>query len=75
MKQSLQNEGAQALAAAGWSATSFDFGAEIRVRTDFTLSRGSQAIRRETGMPRAVTMLMTLQATLASIFCLGRVRA
>jgi hypothetical protein len=52
-----------------------DFGAEIRVRADFTLSRGSQAIRRETGMPRPVMMLMTLQATLASVFCVGRVRA
>jgi hypothetical protein len=52
-----------------------DFGAEIRVRSDFTLSRGSHAIRRDTGMPRPVMMLMTLQATLASVFCVGRVRA
>ena len=37
--------------------------------------RGGQAIRRETGMPRAVTTLMTLQATLASVFRVGRVRA
>ena len=36
---------------------------------------GGQAIRRETGMPRPVMMLMTLQATLASVFCVGRVRA
>jgi len=56
-------------------AVEADFGAEIRVRADFTLSRGSQAIRRETGMPRPVMMLMTLQATLASVFCVGRVRA
>jgi hypothetical protein len=52
-----------------------DFGAEIRVRADFTLSRGSQAIRWETGMPRPVMMLMALQATLASVFCVGKVRA
>ena len=36
----------------------------IFVWVDFAL-RGGQAIRRETGMPRAVTMLMSLQATLA----------
>jgi hypothetical protein len=45
------------------------------VWVDFALSRGGQAIRRETGMPRAVMMLMTLQATLVSVFCVGRVRA
>jgi hypothetical protein len=52
-----------------------DFGAEISVWADFALSRRGQAIRRETGMPRPVMMLMTLQATLASVFCAGRLRA
>jgi hypothetical protein len=50
-----------------------DFGAEIKVWSEFALSRRDQAIRRETGMPRPVMMLMTLQATLASVFCAGRV--
>src|SRR3954468_23202481 len=52
-----------------------DFGAEIGEWSDSALSRNGQAIRRETGMPRPVMMLMTLQATLASVFCVGRVRA
>jgi hypothetical protein len=52
-----------------------DVGAEIRVWSDFTLSRGGQAIRRDTGMPRLVMRLRTVQATLASVFCVGRVRA
>jgi hypothetical protein len=52
-----------------------DFGAEIGEWSDSALSRNGQAIRRETGMPRPVMMLMTLQATLASVFCAGRVRA
>ena len=64
-----------ALKAALGHGIHLDFGAEIRVRADFTLSRSSQAIRRETGMPRPVMMLMTLQATLVSVFCVGRVRA
>jgi hypothetical protein len=51
-----------------------DFGAEIREWSDFALSRRGQAIRRETGMPRPVMMFSTLQATLASVFCVGRVR-
>ena len=57
------------------TAAELDFGAEIRVWADFALSRRGQATRRETGMPRPVMMLMTLQATLASVFCVGRVRA
>jgi hypothetical protein len=52
-----------------------DFGAEIREWADFALSPGGQATRRDTGIPRLVMMLMTLQATLASVFCVGRVRA
>ena len=56
-------------------ACSKDFGAEIREWADFALSRSGQATRRDTGMPRPVMMLMTLQATLASVFCVGRVRA
>jgi adenylylsulfate kinase-like enzyme len=52
-----------------------DFGAEIREWSDFALSRRGQAIRRETGMPMPVMMFSTLQATLASVFCVGRVRA
>ena len=52
-----------------------DFGAEIRGWADFALSRGGQATRRDTGMPRLVMMLMTLQATVASVFCVGRLRA
>jgi len=52
-----------------------DFGAEIREWSDSALSRRGQAIRRETGMPRPVMMFSTLQATLASVFCVGRVRA
>ena len=38
-------------------------------------SRRFQASLRETGMPRAVMRLSTLQPTLASTFCAGRVRA
>src|SRR5208283_639778 len=38
-------------------------------------SRRFQASLRETGMPRAVMRLRTLQPTLASTFCAGRVRA
>ena len=52
-----------------------DFGAEMREWADFALSRSSQATRRDTGMPKPVMMLMTLQATLASVFCVGKVRA
>ena len=52
-----------------------DFGAEIREWSDFALSRRFHAIRRDTGIPRPVMMLMTLQATLASVFWVGRVRA
>ena len=37
--------------------------------------RRFQASLRETGMPRAVMRLSTLQPTLASTFCAGRVRA
>jgi hypothetical protein len=55
--------------------TSPDFGAEIREWADFALFRGGQATRRDTGIPRLVMMLMTLQATLASVFCVGRVKA
>jgi putative transposase len=55
--------------------TAEGFGAEIREWSDFALSRRGQAIRRETGMPRPVMMFSTLQATLASVFCVGRVRA
>jgi hypothetical protein len=58
-----------------FEAATLDFGAEIIVWSDFALFRGDQAIRRDTGMPRPVTMLTTLQATLASIFCVGKVRA
>jgi hypothetical protein len=36
---------------------------------------GDQAARWDTDMPRPVMMLMTLQATLASVFCVGRVQA
>jgi hypothetical protein len=39
-----------------------DVGAEISVRADFAESRGVQAARRDTGMPRPVMMLITLQA-------------
>jgi hypothetical protein len=56
-----------------WAAT--DFGAEIRVWADFALCCNGQALRRDTGMPRLVIRLMTLQATLASVFWVGRVRA
>jgi hypothetical protein len=59
----------------GAQAAAWDVGAEIRVWSDFTLSRGGQAIRRDTGMPRLVMRLRTVQATLASVFCVGRVRA
>jgi hypothetical protein len=52
-----------------------DFGAEIRVWADFALSRGNQALRRDNGMPRPVMMLITLQATLGSVFCVDKVRA
>jgi hypothetical protein len=38
-------------------------------------SCGLQASFRETGMPRAVMRLSTLQAILASTFCAGSVRA
>src|SRR5690349_23893878 len=55
--------------------TCCDFGAEMREWADFALSRNGQATRRDTGMPRPVMMLMTLQATLASVFWVGRVRA
>src|SRR4051812_49261138 len=58
-----------------YNADRRDFGAEMREWADFALSRNGQATRRETGMPRPVMMLMTLQATLASVFCVGRVRA
>ena len=58
-----------------WLPDQRDFGAEIREWADFALSRRGQATRRETGMPRLVMMLMTLQATLASVFCVGKVRA
>ena len=37
--------------------------------------RRFQTSLRETGMPRAVMRLSTLQPTLASTFCAGRVRA
>ena len=40
----------------------------MREWADFALSRNGQAIRRDTGMPRPVMMLITLQAILASIF-------
>src|SRR6188508_3360405 len=56
-------------------AAELDFGAEMREWADFALSRNGQATRRDTGMPRPVMMLMTLQATLASVFWVGRVRA
>ena len=55
------------------SVLRLDFGAEMREWSDFALSRNGQATRRDTGMPRPVMMLMTLQAT--SVFCVGRVRA
>jgi hypothetical protein len=44
-----------------------DFGAEISVWADFALSRWGQVIRRETGMPRPVMMLMTLEGTVKSL--------
>jgi hypothetical protein len=53
--------------------TEKDVGAKIRNGTDFTLSHAGQAIRRNTGMPRPVMMLIILQAT--SVFCVSRVRA
>jgi hypothetical protein len=52
-----------------------DVGAEISAWWDFAQSRGVQAARRDTGMPRLVMMLITLPATLASVFCVSRVRA
>jgi hypothetical protein len=55
--------------------TEKDVGAKIRNGTDFTLSHAGQAIRRNTGMPRPVMMLIILQATLAPVFCVSRVRA
>jgi hypothetical protein len=55
--------------------TQDDVGAKIGVRAEFAHSRGDQALRRDTGMPRLAVMLMTLQATLASVFCVGCVRA
>jgi hypothetical protein len=59
--------------------TEKDVGAKIRNGADFTLSHAGQAIRRNTGMPRPVMMLIilqaTLQATLAPVFCVSRVRA
>lgn len=36
---------------------------------------GAQVMRCDTGMPRRVMMLMTLQPAAASAFCVGRVRA
>jgi hypothetical protein len=36
---------------------------------------GAQVMRCDTGMPRWVMMLMTLQPAAASAFCVGRVRA
>ena len=41
----------------------------------FRLFPQLQAIWQDTGIPRPVMMLMTLQATLASVFCVGRIRA
>ena len=52
-----------------------DVGAEISVWAHFAPSRGVQATRQDTGMPSPVMMLITLQAPLASVFCVGRVRA
>ena len=43
--------------------------------TDFALCAGAQATFRETGMPRLVMRLITLQAIRASTFCADRVRA
>jgi hypothetical protein len=51
------------------------YGAEIREGADFAPSRRDQATRRESGIPRPVMMFSTLQATLASVFCAGRLRA
>jgi hypothetical protein len=43
--------------------------------TDFALCACAQATLRETGMPRLVMRLITLQAKRASTFCAGGVRA
>jgi hypothetical protein len=43
--------------------------------TDFALCAGSQATFRETGMPRLVMRLITMQAMRALTFCADRVRA
>ena len=43
--------------------------------TDFALYACVQATFRETGMPRLVMRLITLQAIRASTFCADRVRA
>src|SRR5690349_19740892 len=67
---------AERIACVCWpNAGTAGFGAEMREWADFALSRNGQATRRDTGMPRPVMMLMTLQATLASVFWVGRVRA
>ena len=47
----------------------------MALRIDFALCAGSQATFRETGMPRLVMRLITLQAIRASTFCADRVRA
>ena len=47
----------------------------MALRTDLALCAGSQATFRETGMPRLVMRLITLQAMRASTFWADRVRA
>ena len=52
-----------------------DFGAQFRRGPHSAPDAGVQAMRSDTGMPRWVMMLMTLQPMATSVLCFGRVRA
>jgi hypothetical protein len=52
-----------------------DFGAQFRCGPHSAPDAGVQAMRSDTGMPRWVMMLMTLQPMATSVLCFGRVRA